>query len=352
MKRIIRLLLVLGSMLAIAVVAIGYTAQQMLSDPLPLAEPVTFQIEQGDGLSRVLYRFEQQGWLGDGHTGTARRLAARVQSKLTGQDTQLHVGEYVIRPGESLTQVLQKATAGEVVQRSLTLVEGWHFREVKAYLASRNDLTHTLAEQTDAQIMAALGAEGVHPEGQFAPDTYFYTYGTRDLDILQRAFERQQGLLAEAWEQKQADIPLTSPYEALILASIVEKETGVAYERPEIAGVFTNRLRKGMRLQTDPTVIYGMGEAYDGNIRRRDLRTPTPYNTYVISGLPPTPIAMPGKEALLAAVQPAQTSAIYFVARGDGSHYFSQTLAQHQQAVRKYQLQRREGYRSSPGGAQ
>lgn len=205
---------------------------------------------------------------------------------------------------------------GEVIQRSLTLVEGWNFRELRVRLAAQDTLTHTLDSLTDDQIMEKLGRPGQHPEGWFAPETYFYTRGTSDLTLLRRALERQEALLEEAWSQRDDDLPIDSPYEALILASIIEKETGVPDERPEIAGVFTNRLRKGMRLQTDPTVIYGMGEAYDGNIRRSDLRRPTPYNTYTISGLPPTPIAMPGQEAILAAVQPAQTESLYFVARG------------------------------------
>lgn len=289
---------------------------------------------------------------GDGYPAEFRRLGARLYSSLTDMDGRMHVGEYRLQPGDSLLSLLEKMDRGEVIQRSLTLVEGWNFRELRVRLAAQDTLTHTLDSLTDDQIMEKLGRPGQHPEGWFAPETYFYTRGTSDLTLLRRALERQEALLEEAWSQRDDDLPIDSPYEALILASIIEKETGVPDERPEIAGVFTNRLRKGMRLQTDPTVIYGMGEAYDGNIRRSDLRRPTPYNTYTISGLPPTPIAMPGQEAILAAVQPAQTESLYFVARGDGSHYFSKTLAQHQKAVRDYQLRRREGYRSSPGGAQ
>jgi len=352
MRKKIRIFGLLVVLLVVAIPLAAAWVSSYLHQPLPLSEPRVVEVPRGAGLSQVLHGLKNQGLLGEGYQADFRRVGARLYSSLTDMDGRMHVGEYRLQPGDSLLSLLEKMDRGEVIQRSLTLVEGWNFRELRLRLAAQESLTHTLDSLTDDQIMEKLGRPDLHPEGWFAPETYFYTRGTSDLTILRRALERQEALLEAAWSQKADDLPIDSPYEALILASIIEKETAVPDERPEIAGVFTNRLRKGMRLQTDPTVIYGMGESYDGNIRRSDLRRHTPYNTYTISGLPPTPIAMPGREAIQAAVNPAETEALYFVARGDGSHYFSKTLAQHQKAVRDYQLRRREGYRSSPGGSQ
>jgi UPF0755 protein len=225
-----------------------------------------------------------------------------------------------------------------VVEYSLRLVEGWTFKQSLQALAQAPKLTQTLAGHTPEQIMARLGQPGRHPEGRFFPDTYKYTAGQTDLSILARAHERMQNTLQREWEARRADSPFKEPYEALVLASIVEKETGQPGERPMIAGVFINRLRRNMKLQTDPTVIYGLGEKFDGNLRLRDLRSDTPYNSYTRTGLPPTPIAMPGGAAIRAVMQPADTRALYFVSRGDGSHEFSETLGQHNDAVTKYQL--------------
>ncbi|MCG8391490.1 MAG: endolytic transglycosylase MltG [Pseudomonadales bacterium] len=352
MRKKIRIFGLLVVVLVVAVPLAGAWISSYLHRPLDIAEPRIVDVSRGAGLSRVLVNLQNAGVLGEGLEARFRRLGARLYSSFTGMDARMHVGEYRLQPGDSLLALLEKMDRGEVIQRSLTLVEGWNFRELRAHLASRDTLEQTLDGLSDEQVMEKLGKPGQHPEGWFAPETYFYTRGTRDLTVLRRALERQEAVLEEAWGQRMDNLPFDEPYEALILASIVEKETGVPEERPEIAGVFVNRLRKGMRLQTDPTVIYGMGEAYDGNIRRSDLRRPTPYNTYVIRGLPPTPIAMPGKEAIHAAVNPADTESLYFVARGDGSHYFSKTLAQHQKAVRDYQLRRRQNYRSSPGETQ
>ncbi|MED5389266.1 MAG: endolytic transglycosylase MltG [Pseudomonadota bacterium] len=352
MRKQIRIFGLLVVLVVVAIPLAGAWISSYLHQPLPIEEPGVVDVPRGAGLSQVLYGLQARGILGEGYQAEFRRLGARLYSSLSNMDGRMHVGEYRLRPGDSLLSLLEKMDRGEVIQRSLTLVEGWNFRELRMRLAAQEGLTHTLDSLTDDEIMEKLGRPDWHPEGWFAPETYFYTRGTSDLTILRRAMERQETLLAEAWAQKSETLPVETPYEALILASIVEKETGVPDERPEIAGVFANRLRKGMRLQTDPTVIYGMGDRYDGNIRRSDLRRATPYNTYVISGLPPTPIAMPGREAILAAVNPAKTESLYFVARGDGSHSFSKTLAQHQKAVRDYQLRRREGYRSSPGGSQ
>jgi UPF0755 protein len=225
-----------------------------------------------------------------------------------------------------------------VVQYPLTLVEGWTFRQVMEALQADERLEHLIEDPSAEAVMARLGRRGVHPEGRFFPDTYHFTRGSSDLDILKRAHAAMERVLAEEWEARADGLPIESPDEALILASIIEKETGLASERAEIAGVFVRRLRLGMRLQTDPTVIYGLGDDFDGNLRRADLRNDHPYNTYVHAGLPPTPIALPGREAIRAALNPADGETLYFVARGDGSHAFSVTLEEHNRAVRKYQL--------------
>ena len=352
MRRKIRMFGLLLLLLLVGIPLAGFWVSGYLHRPLPLEEPVLVEVAPGSSFNGLLAGMRADGLLGEPPEARLRRWSARLYSAFTGVDARLHVGEYQLNPGDSLLTLLEKIDRGDVLQRSVTLVEGWNFREWRARLAGLEGIEHTLVDLDGAAVMARLGRPGAHPEGWFAPETYFYTRGTADLTILARALARQENILDEAWQQRAKDLPYDTPYEALIMASIVERETGVPKERPEIAGVFTNRLNKGMRLQTDPTVIYGMGEDYKGNIRRSDLRRATPYNTYVIRGLPPTPIAMPGREAILAAVNPGKTESLYFVARGDGSHSFSKTLAQHRKAVREYQLQRREGYRSSPGGGQ
>ena len=238
-----------------------------------------------------------------------------------------------------------------MVQYSLTLVEGWTFRQVRAALAGQERLEHTLSGLDDAAVMQRLGLDGQHPEGRFFPDTYRYVRGMRDIDLLRQAHERLSSVLDEEWSRRAADLPYASPYQALIMASLVEKETGVAQERGEIAGLFIRRLHEGMLLQTDPAVIYGLGERYAGNLTRAHLREPTPYNTYLNPGLPPTPIAMVGREALHAALHPAAGDSLYFVARGDGTHVFTRSLDEHNRAVREFQLKRRADYRSSPAAA-
>lgn len=264
---------------------------------------------------------------------------------------QLSAGEYEIPAGEPLWRVLDRLVAGHTLQRSFTLVEGWNFRQVRAALAAEPRLRQTLKGLDDRAVMAKLGKAQWHPEGRFAPDTFFYSPRvSTDIDILRRSFAEQERRLAEAWSGRDDGLPYRSETELLTMASIVEKETGQARERPDIAGVFVRRLLKGMLLQTDPTVIYGLGDTYRGNLTREHLRTPTPYNTYLIAGLPPTPIAMPGREALQAAAHPASGDALYFVARGDGTHQFSATIGEHNAAVREFQLRRRSGYRSAPAG--
>ena len=257
--------------------------------------------------------------------------------RLSGQSRQMRAGSYEIAPGTSPKRLLSMLVRGEESLRTVTIVEGWNWRQVRQALAKAEHLRPDSRTLDDAALMAQLGRTGMAPEGRFYPDTYSYAKGTSDLAVLQRAMKAMDKQLQQAWQARQSGAALQSPEQALILASIVEKETGKAQDRPEISGVFNNRLRIGMRLQTDPTVIYGLGEAFDGDLRRVHLTTDNPWNTYTRGGLPPTPIAMPGKAALLAAVQPAKTSAIYFVAKGDGSSHFSATLDEHNRAVNRYQ---------------
>jgi len=268
------------------------------------------------------------------------RLYIRLLARWEGQASQLKAGEYLFTVGMSPRSVLNLIVAGKVVNHTLTLVEGWTFRQMMEAVNQNDVLTHTLNDLTDEEIMQRIGHAGEHPEGRFFPDTYHFPRGTTDISFLQRAYNAMDRFLQFEWERRDIGLPLKTPYDAMILASIVERETGVPLERPEIAGVFIRRLQKRMRLQTDPTVIYGMGDAFDGNLRRRDLKTKTPYNTYTNYGLPPTPIAMPGADAIMAALHPAPGSSLYFVARGDGSHQFSETLEIHNKAVRKYQLKK------------
>ena len=257
---------------------------------------------------------------------------------VTGRSRQLKAGEYQFRANISASELLDQVVAGRVVEYPFVLVEGWNFRQVLQALEAAPKLRQTIAGLPVSEIMTRLGHPKLHPEGRFFPDTYYYSQGHSDAQLLGRALEKMQAVVDEEWGKRAADLPLKSPDEALVLASIVEKETSRPEERGLIAGVFVNRLRKGMRLQTDPTVIYGLGGGFDGNLRLRDLRTDTAYNTYTRSGLPPTPIAMPGRESLAAALNPAPTSALYFVSRGDGSHVFSNTLEEHTAAVLKYQV--------------
>jgi UPF0755 protein len=256
--------------------------------------------------------------------------------RASGKASELKAGSYEIMPGESPRALIDKIAAGRQSLRSVTFIEGWNWRQVRAALAKAPHLKNDSAALTDAQLMERLGRPGVHPEGRFFPDTYRYAKHASDITVLRAAMQTLDKQLASAWVARRADLPLKSPGELLIMASIVEKETGAPQDRATISGVFANRLKINMRLQTDPTVIYGMGEAFDGNIRKRDLQTDTPYNTYTRAGLPPTPIAMPSQAALLAAAQPADTRALYFVARGDGTSEFSETLDAHNRAVNKY----------------
>jgi UPF0755 protein len=257
--------------------------------------------------------------------------------RVSGQARQIKAGSYELEAGLTPHRLLSKLARGEEALQSVTLVEGWTFKQFRAALAKEEHLKPDTQGLPDAEVMAKVGRPGQHPEGRFFPDTYTYARGSSDVAVLQRALRAMDRRLAAAWEQRTPEAATRTPEEALILASIVEKETGKGADRPLVSAVFNNRLRIGMRLQTDPTVIYGLGDAFDGNLRRADLQADTPWNTYTRAGLPPTPIAMPGKASLLAAVQPAPSKAMYFVARGDGTSQFSLSLDEHNRAVNKYQ---------------
>jgi UPF0755 protein len=290
-----------------------------------------YKVERGTTLGSFVRELHEDDVLPD-------RFSMLLLAYLRGQHRSLKAGEYRFESGASQKQILDQVVAGRSVQYAILIPEGWNFRELMNALNAAEKLEHTLQDLSSEMVMARLGKEGEHFEGRFYPDTYYYGASTTDLTLLKQAYKRMEQRLAREWEQREPDLPYRTPYEALIMASIVEKETGVAEERPLIAGVFVNRLRRGMRLQTDPTVIYGIGEKFDGNLRRRDLRRDTPYNTYTRKGLPPTPIAMPGGDAIHAALHPAKTRHLYFVSRGDGTHQFSETLKEHNQAVTRYQL--------------
>ncbi|MFL1406330.1 endolytic transglycosylase MltG [Marinobacter sp. M1N3S26] len=306
-----------------------------------LQESMLYLVPRGTSYNAVAHDLEQKGlvdkaiWL---------KLLARVEPEMTA----IRAGEYEFHPGMTPRNMIALMVRGDTKVRTVQFIEGKRFRDARAALARAEHLEQLTADWSADRIMAELGDEGAHPEGRLFPDTYAYSRGDSDLEILRRAYEKMNNVLAEEWAGRADDLPYETPYEALIMASIIERETGVPGERRDIAGVFVRRLERGMRLQTDPTVIYGMGDAYEGRITRRDLRTHTPYNTYRISGLPPTPIALPGRAAIHAAVHPAEGDTYYFVARGDGSHKFSRTLEDHRRAVREYQLNRREDYRSWP----
>jgi len=295
------------------------------------AQGESIDISRGSSFRNIVAELRQRH-LTDANSVYWRLLAE--QMRVAGK---LHAGEYALNPGITPRQLLANMAAGKVLQRLFTIVDGWTFDELRQALAKAEKLNHDSAGLDNATIMQKLGVPGEAPEGRFLPETYAYVKGDSDLDILKRAHAAMVRTLAALWPSRAADLPLATPYEALILASIVEKETGRPEERARIAGVFVRRLQNHMLLQTDPSVIYGMGASYAGNIRKGDLTTDTPYNTYTRPGLPPTPIALPGKPALEAALHPAPGSALYFVARGDGGHVFADSLAEHNRNVDCYQ---------------
>ncbi len=319
-------------LMAAAAVVLGAAAYLLWFGISPLSPlPKTYVVQPGTSLhafSRELY---------DEHVLPDPRALVLI-AYLRGESRGLKAGQYRFHRGITALGILEQVMAGKVAQYPFTIVDGWTFAEVMQALDAAPHLLHTLRALTPAQVMSSLGHPGVSPEGRFFPDTYDYTSGMSDRMILQRAYLRMQRVLQQEWAARDRAVPLKTPDQALILASIIEKEASLPSERRIIAGVFVNRLRLGMKLQTDPTVIYGMGSRYHGKITTADLRRWTPYNTYTISGLPPTPIAMPSEEALHAALNPAATKALYFVARGDGTHEFSDTLQGQDRAVIKYQL--------------
>ena len=326
--KLLRLLLVL---VLLAVLGAGSFALWWLNRPLPLAsDSVELSIDPGTPPREIA-----QAWVQAGVDAPA--LLLYEWFRWSGQARKIRAGSYEIGRGTTPLALLNKMVSGDETLAVVRLIEGWTFRQFRAELAKADSLKPTTATMSDEQVMAALGAPGVAPEGRFYPDTYAYSKGVSDIAVLKRALHAMQKRLDAAWAERAPDTPLKSPDEALVLASIIEKETGVPADRGRVAGVFVNRLRQGMPLQTDPSVIYGLGTAFDGNLRKRDLVADTPYNTYTRAGLPPTPIAMPGKAALLAAVRPDSTKALYFVSRGDGSSEFSDTLADHNRAVNQYQ---------------
>ena len=338
-KRVLHVALLLGA-LAAGAGTLRLTTAWNQALVLP-AEGVVITVAKGESLSRVLARAEDNRWLiGSSWVG--------IVAQRQGLDEQIQAGEFALNAPLTAGEFIAKLVAGEVVRRSVTLPEGITLTEAIEILHREPTLTKTPLDELSIALLAMTGRED-SAEGLFLPETWSYTRGDSDLDILQRSHLALNEVLTSFWERRPEGLVLSSPYAALTLASIVEKETGVASERTQIAGVFLRRLESGMRLQTDPTVIYGLGDDYDGDLKRRHLRDNTnPYNTYAIHGLPPTPIALPGKAALRAVFSPADGEALYFVAKGDGSHAFSATLEEHQDNVRRYQLTRRADYRSSP----
>ncbi|MCW5626778.1 MAG: endolytic transglycosylase MltG [Burkholderiales bacterium] len=324
-------------LLVLVLVGIGaaYTFDRFARTPLGFSPtPVRVTVEPGMGLRAISNRLTQQGVI-------RWPWAFTALARWRGQGAQLKAGVYEISADLSPSALLDRMVAGQVVQVEVRFVEGWGFRQVRAALDAHPDVRHDSVGLDDRQILQRIGAAEASPEGLFFPDTYRFSPGTSDLVLLRAARDRMQTKLDAQWAERAADIAVSTPYEMLILASIIEKETGHPEDRPMIGGVFANRLRIGMRLQSDPTVIYGVGPQFDGNLRRRDLETDTPWNTYTRAGLPPSPIALPGEAALAAAARPAATKALYFVARGDGSSEFSHNLNDHNRAVYRFQIQRR-----------
>lgn len=347
MKRLLLSLMALALVAALGLATVVGYAWYWLNQPVASADSVAgsseFVIQRGETVSHVADRLAQQGRLEYPRIWT-------TYAQYQGLATQIQAGQYRIVAPISPLALLQKFVQGEVEFELLRIIEGSRYSDMLVQLQAHEGVRNTLADIDMDELASQLGLEsGESLEGWFYPDTMHFAQGTTDLELLRAAKQKMQAVLAEEWQSRSADLPYENAYQALIMASIVEKETGRAEERADIAGVFVRRLRKGMRLQTDPTVIYGLGAEFDGNLRRRDLQTDTPYNTYTRHGLPPTPIALPGRAAIHAALHPADGTALFFVAKGDGSHYFSATLEEHERAVQEYQIRRRRSnYRSSP----
>lgn len=323
-KRLIQLVL-LFALLGVGGMA-WYGNQSLEFAPLPK----TVNVPPGTHLRSLSAMLEREGVIGNAQVFW-------LLGRTLGRGSTLKAGVYVLDKPLTPLELLAKIERGEIYQATVRFIEGWNWQDVRAALGGQPLLINESAGMSNADLLRAIGAEETHPEGLLFPDTYFYAPHTSDISVLRRAYQRQHQKLMAAWYKRALGLPYSRPYEALIMASIVEKETGAAFERPQIAGVFLNRLKLGMRLQTDPTVIYGLGKGFDGNLRKVDLLTDTPYNTYTRTGLPPTPIAMPSEAAIQAALNPAKTDALYFVSRGDGTHVFSSNLDAHNKAVNRYQ---------------
>jgi UPF0755 protein len=323
---------IVGGILLVIAIAIGWgwrSYQTAITQPI-VTHKTFIKIDKGDSISKIISKLQNQQIQVD---ATWFKVLAYQQDV----DKKLKVGEYELKANLTAPQILALFIQGKTRQYSITFPEGWTFKQIKQKISQHPDLKHTLDSMNDEEIMEKLKADKNYPEGLFFPDTYYFARNASDFSILKKSYQKMQQVLDEEWQHKAQDLAVQDKYQALILASIVEKETAAPQERPLIAGVFTQRLKIGMMLQTDPTVIYGMGDSYRGNITRQDLHTPTPYNTYTIKGLPPTPIAMPGKEAIQAALHPTKTDKLYFVAHGhDGTHVFSATLKAHNDAVQQY----------------
>lgn len=334
MKPVARALLGIVLGLIVAGAGVLWFGQRWINQGIDRAGPhttvVRIEVPAGASARSVLRRLQESGAVADPE-------AAQWWLRLQGRDLRMRVGSYDIPAGASVREALRKIAAGEVVLESLTIVEGWTFAQMRRAIEAHPAVRVTLRDRSADELMATLNLPGVHPEGRFFPDTYRFAAGTTDLELYRLAQRQLERELAAAWEARIPDLPVRSPEELLVLASIVEKETGQAAERARVAGVFVLRLRIGMRLQTDPTVIYGLGDSYDGDIRTRDLRSDTPYNTYTRDGLPPTPIALVGREALVATSRPNVTGDLFFVATGDGdgSHVFTRTYPEHQAAIKR-----------------
>lgn len=324
-----------GATLIVASFTAGWVLlelQSFLRSPLAVGgQAVVYEVRAGSGLIAVAHDLQRLGLL------EHPRLLVWY-ARWHGEADRIRAGEYLIEPQLTPRGLLDKLLGGDVLHHNITIPEGWTFRQMLAAVRAHDKIRQTLTGDDEREIMARLGYPGQHPEGRFFPDTYQFPAGTTDVALLQHAYQEMQRRLEQAWQGRDPSLPLATPYEALILASIVEKETGSPDERARIAGVFVRRLQRNMRLQTDPTVIYGLGAGFDGNLRRRDLEADTPYNTYTRAGLPPTPIALPGAAALHAALHPAPGDELYFVARGDGTHQFSASFDEHAAAVKDYQL--------------
>ncbi len=326
------ILIALALAIGLALYGVYADYQRFLDTPLNVsAESLVLEVKPGMGVAAIARELRRRA-------GLPRRASyyLQIHVRSNGLAPRLQAGEYALADGLTPRALLERIAAGRVIQYPLTVVEGWTFAQLRRVLEEHPKIVQTLREASDAEIMARLGRPGLHPEGWFFPDTYHFPAGVTDEAFLRRALAMMERRLDDAWNSRAPDLPIDDPYQALILASIIEKETGLAAERPEVAGVFARRLRQGMLLQTDPTVIYGLGQGFTGVLRRSDLTTDTPYNTYTRRGLPPTPIALPGAASLAAAVNPAPGDTLYFVADGAGGHVFSRTLEEHNRAVRRY----------------